>query len=147
MSIVVAILNWNGLKHLKTYLPSVVKHSSGEDCSILVIDNRSTDASCSWISENYPTVEIVNLDRNYGFAGGYNKGLNGINADRFVLLNSDVEVSEGWVEKVCSTMDRMGLAACAPRIRNYSSPSQFEYAGAAGGFIDKDGYMFCASGG
>lgn len=144
MITVVAILNWNGLNHLKTFLPSVVKHSIGEGNKVLVIDNGSTDESCSWIRQNYPNVELINLEHNYGFAGGYNRGLSGIKADRYVLLNSDVEVSEDWIKRVNNTMDEMGFSACSPRILNLSYPSQFEYAGAAGGYVDKDGYMFCA---
>ena len=144
MITVVSILNWNGLNHLKTFLPSVVKHSTGEGNKVLVIDNGSTDESCSWIRQNHPSVELVYLDRNYGFAGGYNRGLSGRKADRYVLLNSDVEVSEGWIEKVNNSMDEMEFSACSPRILDHSYPSQFEYAGAAGGYVDKDGYMFCA---
>jgi hypothetical protein len=144
MRLVVAILNWNGVKHLQTYLPSVVEHSNIEGVEVFVIDNGSTDESCTWIESNYPKVKIVKLPRNYGFAGGYNRGLKNIEADRFVLLNSDVEVREGWIESVCSTMDKLRLSACSPRILDHSSPTEFEYAGASGGYIDRDGYMFCA---
>ena len=144
MITVVAILNWNGLNHLKTFLPSVLKHSTGEGNKVLVIDNGSTDESCSWIRENHPSVELLNLERNYGFSGGYNRGLSGIKADRYVLLNSDVEVSDGWIDRINKSMNEMGFSACSPRILHHSSPSQFEYAGAAGGYVDRDGYMFCA---
>ncbi len=144
MRTVVAILNWNGLDHVQTYLPSVVEHSSADNVEILVIDNGSTDKSCDWIKANYPNVKLVKLERNFGFAGGYNRGLKGIDADRFVLLNSDVKVSSGWIDSVNSTMNELGLSACSPRILDDSSPKLFEYAGAAGGFIDKDGFMFCA---
>ena len=141
MTTIVAILNWNGVDHLKTYLPSVVKHST--NAKICVIDNGSTDESVTWVKETFPEVDIVLLDKNYGFAGGYNRGLKNLEADRFVLLNSDVEVSEGWIERVNSTMDKLNLSVCSPRILDYSSPTEFEYAGASGGFIDRDGFMFC----
>ena len=140
MTTIVAILNWNGVDHLKTYLPSVVKNSAS--AKICVIDNGSTDER-DLGEETFPEVEIVLLDKNYGFAGGYNRGLKNPEADRFVLLNSDVEVSEGWIEMVSSTMDKLNLSVCSPRILDYSSPTEFEYAGASGGFIDRDGFMFC----
>ena len=144
MTTCVAILNWNGLGHLKTYLPSVVEHSSSENVEILLIDNGSTDDSCDWVEDTYPSIRIKKLEKNFGFAGGYNKGLKEVNTDRIVLLNSDVKVTEGWIDKVNTTMDELGLSACSPRILDYSSPTEFEYAGAAGGFIDKYGFMFCA---
>ena len=144
MTTCVAILNWNGIEHLKTYLPSVVKYSTNESVEILLIDNGSTDLSCDWVASNYPGVRIKKLDSNYGFAGGYNRGLSDIKSDRIVLLNSDVEVTKGWIDKVNSTMNDLGLSACAPRILDHSSPTNFEYAGASGGYIDKDGFMFCA---
>ena len=144
MSIAVAILNWNGIGHLKTYLPSVVEHSKDEGVVVYVIDNGSTDESCSWITENYPSVVLVKLDKNHGFAGGYNLGLESISADRYVLLNSDVRVSKGWIESVTTTMDSKELTACSPLIMSDSSPENYEYSGAAGGYIDKDGFMFCA---
>lgn len=139
----VAILNWNGLNHLKTYLPSVVEYSNGSDVEVYVIDNGSSDDSCDWISESYPSIKIVKLDKNYGFAGGYNKGLAQITADRFILLNSDVRVTNGWIEKTAECMERLHLRACSPLILDDKNPEYFEYAGAAGGHIDKDGFMFC----
>ena len=143
MTTAVSILNWNGLEHLKTYLPSVVEYSSLPDVQIVLIDNGSTDSSCSWVEENYPGIKIVKLNKNYGFAGGYNRGLEKVIADRFVLLNSDVRVTSGWIEAVSKTMSEKGFNACSPRILNDSSPTEFEYAGASGGFIDRDGFMFC----
>lgn len=143
MNTAVAILNWNGLGHLQTYLPSVVEHSTGGGVEIYVIDNGSTDTSCEWISSEYPQVKIVNLDKNYGFAGGYNKGLAQIRSDRFILLNSDVRVTSGWIENTASAMQDLNLSACSPLILDDKNPDYFEYAGAAGGYIDKDGFMFC----
>ena len=143
MTTAVSILNWNGLNHLKTYLPYVVEHSTLPDVQILLIDNGSTDSSCSWVKENYPGIKIINLDKNYGFAGGYNRGLEEVNADRFVLLNSDVRVTSGWLDAVTKTMLENNFTACSPRVLNDFSPTEFEYAGASGGFIDRDGFMFC----
>ena len=108
-----------------------------------MIDNGSTDSSCNWIAENYPSVNVVKLDRNYGFAGGYNKGLAQINSDRYILLNSDVRVTSGWIEKTAKCMEELNLRACSPLILDDKNPEYFEYAGAAGGHIDKDGFMFC----
>lgn len=139
----VAILNWNGLNHLKTYLPSVVEYSSSENVDIYVIDNGSTDSSCDYIASTYPTIKLVKLEKNYGFAGGYNKGLAQICADRFILLNSDVRVTEGWITNTASAMQDLNLSACSPLILDDKNPDYFEYAGAAGGYIDKDGFMFC----
>lgn len=140
----VAILNWNGINHLKTFLPSIIDNSKGEGVKIVLIDNGSTDESCEFVSSIYPEVQIIKNSSNLGFAGGYNEGLKYIKADRFVLLNSDVQVTNGWIDSVNSTMAKLDLAICAPRILDYSSPTDFEYAGAAGGYIDYDGYMFCA---
>jgi GT2 family glycosyltransferase len=144
MRIAVAILNWNGLGHLQTYIPSVVEHSQVDDVEIYVIDNGSTDASREWLTNNHPGVKQVKLDRNYGFALGYNLGLASISADRFVLLNSDVRVSQGWIASVNQTMSDLGLTACSPLIMDDSKPGDYEYSGAAGGYIDRDGFMFCA---
>lgn len=143
MNTAVAILNWNGLNHLQTYLPSVVENSQSQNVEVYVIDNGSTDSSCNWIAENYPSVNVVKLDRNYGFAGGYNKGLAQINSDRYILLNSDVRVTSGWIEKTAKCMEELNLRACSPLILDDKNPEYFEYAGAAGGHIDKDGFMFC----
>ncbi len=140
-SIAVAILNWNGLDHLRTYLPSVVEHSP--EAQVVVIDNGSTDDSVSWLQATHSSVQIVQLDENLGFAGGYNAGLKRVQADVFVLLNSDVRVTPGWIPPVMDMM-QSGYSACAPKLRNDSDPDLLEYAGAAGGFMDRDGYMFCA---
>lgn len=144
MITVVAILNWNGINHLKTFLPLAIENSKGEGVKIVLIDNGSTDESCEYVSDTYPEVQIVKNIRNLGFTGGYNDGLKQVKADRYVLLNSDVKVTKGWIDSVNSTMAKLDLAICAPRILDYSSPTHFEYAGAAGGYIDTDGYMFCA---
>ncbi len=140
--VVVAILNWNGRSHLETFLPSVLRHS--QDARIVVIDNASTDDSVAFLQSHFPSVTIVKNDSNSGFAGGYNEGLAKIEANYAVLLNSDVEVSEGWLEPMLQLMERdASVAAVQPRIRAYSQPHLFEYAGAAGGFLDKDLFPFC----
>ena len=138
MHTVVVILNWNGVNHLQTYLPSVVTHSNSD---IYVIDNGSSDNSVKWITENHPEIRIIRLEENLGFAGGYNAGLKKIDADRYVLLNSDVRVSSGWIESVNKSMLQNGWAICAPVILDDNNNEYYEYAGAAGGYIDKDGYI------
>ena len=140
-SVAVAILNWNGRAHLETYLPSVVQHSP--EAEVVVIDNGSSDDSIAWIREHHPSVRVVALPENRGFAGGYNAGLQEVEADVFVLLNSDVRVTAGWIPPVLSMLES-GYTACAPKLRNDSDPELLEYAGAAGGYMDRDGYMFCA---
>jgi len=140
----VVILNWNGLDCLKTFLETVVTHSSGPDTSIYVADNCSTDGSPEWIEKNYKDVNLIRLDKNHGFAGGYNLALSKINARYYVLLNSDIEVTEGWLHPLVSYMENNpDVASCQPKILSYTRKDHFEYAGAAGGFIDKYGYPFC----
>ena len=140
----VVILNWNGLGYLKMFLGSVIKNSLDHDTAVYVADNGSTDGSLEWISSNFPEVNIIRLDKNYGFAGGYNMALDQIEARYFVLLNSDIEVTQGWLKPLVSYMENnTEVASCQPKIRSYNQKDQFEYAGAAGGFIDKYGYPFC----
>ena len=140
----VVILNWNGRRHLERYLPSVVAHTVG-DAEVIVADNGSTDDSLQWLRLTYPDVKVIRLDRNYGFAGGYNRALAQLpEYDAFVLLNSDIEPTEGWldplVEQLASNAD---IAVVVPKILDDKSRDRFEYAGAAGGFIDVLGYPFC----
>lgn len=142
--VAVAILNWNGEKFLRDFLPLVEKHSH-ELADVYVIDNCSTDQSLAYIRQHHPEVKIVELPVNYGFAGGYNHGLKHIPNEYFVLLNSDVEVTEGWIEPVIRYIESVPfMVACQPKILDYHRKSWFEYAGAAGGYIDKDAYAFCA---
>lgn len=140
----VVILNWNGVNHLKTYLPSVVEAALSDSYKVYVIDNGSTDSSVDWLQTNYKNVDVIKLTKNYGFAGGYNKGLAQISSDRFVLLNSDVRVNKGWLTSVSKSMAENNWRAAAPLILDDKNPDFYEYAGAAGGFIDRDGFMFCA---
>ena len=139
----VVILNWNGRQHLEQFLPSVVEHTS-KKVRIIVADNGSTDDSLEFLTQNYPSIEIIALDKNYGFAEGYNRALEQVDAEFFVLLNSDVEVTAGWIEPLVATLtNRRNVAAVAPKLRSYWRNEHFEYAGAAGGYIDILGYPFC----
>ena len=139
----VVILNWNGRAHLERYLPSVVRHTMPQ-YGVVVADNGSTDSSLEYVAETFPEVEIVRLDRNYGFAEGYNRALQEIEAEYYVLLNSDVEVTEGWCEKLVEALDAdPQMAAVAPKLLADTDRERFEYAGASGGFIDILGYPFC----
>jgi hypothetical protein len=142
--IAVVILNWNGEKFLKEFLPLVLRYSA-DDADVVVIDNASTDGSVNFIKQNFPGVEVIVLPVNYGFAGGYNHGLKQLQYEYFILLNSDVEVTEGWIGPVIRYMESVpGMVACQPKILDYHRKEWFEYAGAAGGYIDKDAYAFCA---
>lgn len=139
----VVILNWNGTKFLRQYLPSVVDYSL-PSAEVFVIDNASTDESIAFIEQHYPQIHIVKNDKNYGFAQGYNEGLKHIEAEYYCLLNSDVEVSPAWLDSIITFMDtHKEVAVCQPKLLSYLHKDEFEYAGAAGGFIDKYGYPFC----
>ena len=139
----VVILNWNGRRHLERYLPSVVAHTEG-DAEVVVADNGSTDDSLQWLRLNYPDVRVIRLDRNYGFAGGYNRALREGEIEYVLLLNSDVEVTAGWWQPLVEVLDtESDVAAVAPKLLADMERTKFEYAGAAGGFIDYLGYPFC----
>ena len=139
----VVILNWNGRQHLEQFLPSVVAHTP-QQVRIIVADNGSTDDSVAFLEQHYPAIEIIRLERNYGFAEGYNRALEQVDAEFFILLNSDVEVTAGWVEPLVATLtNNRSIAAVAPKLRSYGNRDHFEYAGAAGGYIDVLGYPFC----
>ena len=141
--VAVVILNWNGVKHLRQFLPSVMS-SAWPNLAVVVGDNASSDGSVEFIRQEYPSVRIIQNDQNYGFTGGYNKVLAQVDADYYILLNSDVEVSPGWIAPVINLMKSDPLiAAAAPKIKAYTQRAHFEHAGAAGGFIDKFGYPFC----
>lgn len=143
MRLAVVILNWNGKKHLKTFLPSVIQHSSTY-ADIYVADNASTDDSVAYVRSEFPTIKIVQNSSNDGFAKGYNLALNKIQAEYYILLNSDVEVSANWIAPLLELMDSDNeIGICQPKILSYRQKDRFEYAGAAGGFIDVLGYPFC----
>ena len=140
----IVILNWNGLDYLKMFLGTVVKFSLSHETVIYVADNFSSDGSLEWVTDNFKDVKLIRFDRNHGFAGGYNLALNQIDARYFVLLNSDIEVTEGWLQPLASFMGKNpDVASCQPKIRSYYRKDYFEHAGAAGCFIDKYGYPFC----
>ncbi|WP_072530588.1 glycosyltransferase family 2 protein [Bacteroides ilei] len=140
----VVILNWNGAGMLRNYLPSVIRYSQGEDVEVCVADNGSTDHSCEILEKEFPSVRLICLDRNYGFAEGYNKALAQVDAKYVVLLNSDVEVTEGWLDTLTDYMEKHPeVVACQPKLLGWRDRERFEYAGASGGFIDYYGYPFC----
>ncbi len=142
--VAVVILNWNTRKQLEQFLPSVIEHSPAAISRVVVADNGSNDGSVRFVAGHYPGVHIIQLDKNYGYTGGYMRALEQVNAQYYVLLNSDVEVSANWLEPVIQRMDSdPKIAACQPKILSYSNRESFEYAGAAGGFIDHLGYPFC----
>lgn len=135
-------MNWNGQKLLETFLPSVVKYSS--KAQIYVIDNASTDGSLAFLNDNYPDLKIISNTTNAGYAGGYNQGLKNIKEDIFILLNNDVKVSENWLNPIIKLFESQNdIAVVQPKILDYNNPTHFEYAGAAGGFIDANGYPYC----
>ena len=140
-SIAVVILNWNGLSFLQQFLPTVSAFSSNS--SIVLADNASTDASVAWVKDNFPRVVIVQNEHNGGFAKGYNDALKKVNAEFYMLLNSDVEVTENWLEPLRAVMDDLSVAGCQPKIKAFHNQSLFEHAGAAGGYIDALHYPFC----
>ncbi|MCH5225637.1 MAG: glycosyltransferase family 2 protein [Muribaculaceae bacterium] len=140
----VIILNWNGLELLKEFLPSAVTHTRGEEVDLIVADNGSSDGSPEWIERNYPEVGLIKFDKNYGFAEGYNRAISQTRYPYTVLLNSDVKVTEGWWRPLLEFLEtRPEVGAVQPKIRSYRNPEYFEYAGAAGGFLDKWGYPYC----
>ncbi|HKJ42736.1 MAG TPA: glycosyltransferase family 2 protein [Sunxiuqinia sp.] len=142
--IAIVILNWNGAKLLKQYLPSVIEHSQQDDVAIIVADNASDDDSVKYLQKNFPQVKLIQLAENYGFAKGYNVALKEVEAEYYILLNSDVEVTAGWIEPLIKLMEEdSSIAAVQPKVLNWRKKDEFEYAGAAGGFIDKLGFPFC----
>lgn len=142
--VAIVILNWNGCEMLESYLPSVIRSASSEGVTIYVADNGSTDNSVEMLRRNFPQVHLIVLRENHGFAEGYNLALKQVEAEYVVLLNSDVQVSEHWLSPLVTYMDaHPEVAACQPKILSLRSRDSFEYAGAAGGFIDRYGYPYC----
>ena len=139
----IVILNWNGAEMLKKYLPSVMQHSKDE-AVIYVADNASTDDSVALLKEQFPEVKLILLEKNWGFAEGYNKALEQVDAEYYLLLNSDIEVTPGWLTPMLSFMDsHEEVAACQPKLLSIYQRDSFEYAGACGGYLDRYGYPFC----
>lgn len=140
--IAVVILNWNGARLLEQFLPSIVSFS--DEATIYVADNASTDTSIEVVKSKFPLVKIIQNDANYGFANGYNVALKNVEEDYYCLLNSDVEVTANWLTPILSTFENeKEIAIIQPKILDFKNKEVFEYAGAAGGFIDKYGYPFC----
>lgn len=142
MKVAIAILNWNGAELLQKFLPNILEFSGNAD--VYVIDNASTDNSIEVVKEQFPQVQLIENQKNYGFTGGYNKGLQYIEADVYCLLNSDVKVTKNWLEPILQLFkENENIAIVQPKILDLNQPGYFEYAGAGGGFIDKLGYPFC----
>ena len=140
----IIILNWNGKKLLQQFLPTVLAHSLNDNSEVIVADNGSIDDSVDFLKTEFPNVPLILFDENYGFAEGYNRAIQQIDAEYVVLLNSDVETTENWLQPLVDYMDtHPEVAAVQPKIRAYHDKEKFEYAGAAGGFIDRYGYPFC----
>ena len=144
MKTAVVILNWNTKNYLQEFLPSLVASTEGLDAEVIVADNASTDGSRELLRERFPSVSRIEFDRNYGFTGGYNRALAQVEAEYFVLINSDVEVPSGWLKPLVDWMDaHPKCGACGPKLLDWAKRDTFEYAGAAGGLLDRYGYPFC----
>lgn len=140
----IVILNWNTRDHLETFLPALLKYSVSDETKIFIADNASSDDSVIFLQQTYPDIELILLDKNYGFAEGYNIALNKIEAQYYIILNSDIQVTENWIDPLISLLDNnKTIGACMPKLKSYTDRESFEYAGAAGGYIDKLGYPFC----
>jgi GT2 family glycosyltransferase len=138
----IVILNYNGRHYLEKFLPTVLKYAS--NYPVYVADNHSSDQSVAYLKKEFPAVRILPFENNFGFSEGYNRALNRVEAEYFLLLNSDVEVTPGWLDPLIRLMDgNPRIGACQPKLLQYNDRKRFEYAGAAGGFIDRYGYPFC----
>ena len=141
--VAIVILNWNGRKMLDQYLSLVLEYSQDE-ATVYVADNASTDDSLAMLREQYPAVRLIELDKNWGFAEGYNLALRKIEAEYYLLLNSDIEVTPNWLIPMIALLDNHpDVAACQPKLLSIYDRDAFEYAGASGGYIDRLGYPFC----
>jgi len=139
----IVILNWNGAKMLHQYLPTVLRYSNDE-AVVYVADNGSTDSSLTLLRMDFPGVRLIELNRNWGFAEGYNKALHQVDAEYYLLLNSDIEVTHHWLTPLVEFMDaHQEVAACQPKLLSIYDHDSFEYAGASGGYLDRYGYPFC----
>ena len=140
----IVILNWNGKAHLEQFLPLLVKHTTLPGVEVVVADNGSVDDSLEFLKKEHPHIRTIELEKNYGFSGGYNRALEQLDTKYMLLLNSDIEVTEGWLEPLLELMEKDDtVGACTPKILDFIRRTHFEYAGAAGGFIDRYGYPFC----
>lgn len=137
------IIHWNRCKLLEQFLPFLMA-STYTNLEVYVADNASTDDTIPFLEDHYPSIKIIRLDKNYGYAGGYNEALKQVKADYYVLINNDIEVTPGWIEPVIAEMQKNSrIAACQPKLLQYHHKDKFEYAGAAGGMMDSLGYVFC----
>ena len=141
MTIAIVILNWNGRQLLEHFLPTVLTHAAG--AQVYVADNASTDSSVDFLRTHYSQVSILQNPTNEGYAAGYNRALQQVQADVYCLLNSDVAVTEGWLSPVLKCFEDPQIAMVQPKILDYKRPTHFEYAGAAGGYLDKYGFPYC----
>ena len=144
MKTAIVILNYNTRDYLSRFLPGVIASCEGLDARVMVADNASSDGSAELIQTRFPEVPLIALDRNYGFTGGYNRALAQVDAEYYLLLNSDIEVPPGWLQPLVDWMDgHPQCGACGPKLLSYAQRDRFEYAGAAGGCLDRFGYPFC----
>lgn len=144
MRTAVVILNYNTRDYLKKFLPGLIASCKGQDAQVIVADNASTDDSVTLMQAEFPEVPLIQLDQNYGFTGGYNRALAQLEADYYLLINSDIEVPEGWLQPLVDWMySHPDCGACGPKLLSFAQRDHFEYAGAAGGLIDRYGYPFC----
>ncbi len=140
----IVILNWNTRHYLEKFLPFLVNFTSFPDVQLVLADNGSSDDSVDFVKSHYPAITTISLDKNYGFAEGYNRALKQVIAEYYIILNSDIEVTKNWLPPLINLLEQNDqIAACMPKLRSYLNPGYFEYAGAAGGFLDKFGYPFC----
>ena len=140
----VIILNWNGVDLLKKFIPTAVKYTSGPEVDLIVADNGSTDGSIEWLQKEYPSLSLIKFTENYGFAEGYNRAIELTHYPFTILLNSDVEVTENWWQPLLAFMEQNPkVGAVQPKIKSYQNKEYFEYAGAAGGYLDSLGYPYC----
>ena len=144
MKTAVVILNYNTRNYLEQFLPGLLASCEGLDAQVIVADNASADSSANFMQSHFPEVPLIVLEKNYGFTGGYNRALQMIEADYYVLINSDIEVPKGWLGPLVEWMDsHPECGACGPKLLSWHQRDTFEYAGAAGGFLDRYGYPFC----
>ncbi|MBO4340006.1 MAG: glycosyltransferase family 2 protein [Bacteroidales bacterium] len=144
MKTAVVILNYNTRNYLRQFLPALIRSVEDMDAEVIVADNASSDGSVQMMKEEFPQVRLLEFSANYGFTGGYNRAFDGLQADYYVLINSDIEVPRGWLEPLVEWMDsHPECGACGPKLISWNDRTSFEYAGAAGGYIDRYGYPFC----
>ena len=140
----VVILNWNGIKWIQKFLPTIIEKSN--EANIYITDNASSDESVDFVNNNYPLVKIIQNSSNEGYAKGYNDALKKLDENYYILINSDIEVTDNWINPIINLMEQdTSIAACQPKILDYTNRDNFEYAGASGGYIDNLGYPYCLS--